>query len=143
MDFTNKAFNNNYIRNVVNATLEFIKEKDQEITIAIVSNSIMESLNRDYRGESDSTDVLSFKFDIENPESGHNYLGDVIISGDKVLQQAENSEHSVESELTDLIIHGLLHLVGYDHAVESKKKIMFRLQKEINNFVLSEMNEKS
>lgn len=106
----------------------------------------MAKLNNKYRGIDASTDVLSFpQFDeneIIDVKNGNflegNYskeenipLGDVIISITKMREQAENYNHTEERELAFLYLHGLLHLLGYDHASDLDEKVMFEKQERI------------
>lgn len=103
----------------------------KEITISIDKNKKIKELNKLYRGIDDATDVLSFAFNEIDPETGNEYLGDVIISFPKVVSQARMKDHSVREELALLIIHGILHLSGYDHDSKEKEKQMFALQEKL------------
>jgi probable rRNA maturation factor len=86
-----------------------------EAVLAFVRDPTLRNLNAAYRDRDVETDVLSFPPSTEyNPNSGV-YLGDVVISTDAVVRQAARAAHSVERELNELVIHGLLHLCGYDH----------------------------
>ncbi len=81
------------------------------ITLALVSDACIRTLNRDYRGQDYATDVLSFPTDAD----GHGHLGDVVIATGVAARQARAAGHSVATELRVLALHGLLHLLGYDH----------------------------
>lgn len=100
-----------------------------EISFALVNNEIIQELNRKYRGEDMPTDVLSFSMDEE-------IWGDIVISTEKVIEQAEEYGHSIKRELSYLIVHGILHLLGYDHETPGEQAEM--RQKEER--VLSELN---
>ena len=102
-------------------------------------------MNLEHRGIDKATDVLSFPLieyvngepeiqpgDID-PDSGRIFLGDIIISVEKAFEQAQNYGHSMERELSFLAVHGILHLLGYDHETETDEKIMFSLQEDILN----------
>ncbi len=89
---------------------EFSENRD--FTVVLVSDRKIKELNRAYRGKDDITDVLSFQADQED------YLGDVIISVETARRQAEELGHSLEKELKVLMIHGFLHLLGYDHETD-------------------------
>ncbi|HEY6333449.1 MAG TPA: rRNA maturation RNase YbeY, partial [Blastocatellia bacterium] len=84
-----------------------------EAVIAFVRDPALHKLNAAYRGRDEETDVLSFPPSTEyNPDSGV-YIGDVVISTDAVVRQAALAGHSVEREINELVIHGILHLCGY------------------------------
>jgi probable rRNA maturation factor len=105
--------------------------------ILITGDAEMHSLNREYRGIDQTTDVLSFNENYIDPESGLEYLGDIIISVPQAKKQALAGGHTVDQEVQVLVIHGILHLSGYDHDSKSKQKNMWQVQaqilKEINN----------
>ena len=102
-----------------------------EVAVTIVDDSEIRELNREYRGIDSATDVLSFEMGEENPETGAVMLGDIIISIDSAVHQSQEYEHSLERELAFLTIHGMLHLLGYDHMTEEEEKVMFAKQDEI------------
>jgi probable rRNA maturation factor len=113
-----------------------------EVDITIVTNGEIHRLNKAYRGVDRPTDVLSFALDEgeEEPEivgnAAEHLLGDIIISAPTAKAQAEEFGHGLKREITYLAVHGILHLLGYDHMVEKDKKIM-RKQEEA---VLREMD---
>lgn len=82
-------------------------------TIAFVRDRLIQKLNRDYLGKDRPTDVLSFP----SGDRG-SYLGDVVISTDAALRQSKRARHSLRREIDELIIHGILHLCGYDHEAD-------------------------
>lgn len=110
---------------------------DPVISVSFVDNTFIHSLNKDYRGIDRPTDVISFAFlDGEDRETIMNSngvvcLGDIYISLDKANEQAMEYGHSERRELKFLFLHGLLHLLGYDHMNEEDEKVMFGLQNEI------------
>jgi probable rRNA maturation factor len=83
-----------------------------DLCVAIVSNRRMRSLNRQFRGKDYATDVLSF------PSGSPGFLGDIVIAGGVAAAQAKFARHSLATELKVLALHGLLHLLGYDHEVD-------------------------
>jgi probable rRNA maturation factor len=91
-----------------------------EVAIALVSDARIRALNRQYRGKNAATDVLSFPVDerarVPSPQSrkGHS-LGDIVVATGVALRQAKEAGHSYQTELRVLALHGLLHLLGYDH----------------------------
>ncbi|WP_158438225.1 rRNA maturation RNase YbeY [Natranaerobius thermophilus] len=110
-----------------------------EVGLMIVDAETIKELNRDYRNQYKSTDVLSFpqyqEDDlVERDSDDYLLLGDIVISESAVLDQADKYGHSIERELAFLFLHGLLHLLGYDHEKEeaqSEEESMFVLQEEI------------
>jgi probable rRNA maturation factor len=103
-------------------------EKEVDLTIAIAGDEQLRQLNKQFLGIDATTDVLSFLAEEIDPDSGHNYLGDIIISMPRALNQAENAGHPVQSEIQLLIIHGILHLLGFDHDTPEKKTEMWNRQ---------------
>jgi len=85
-----------------------------ELSLVLVSDRVMHDLNRDWRGKDRPTDVLAFAQGEEGP-APHGLLGDVIISVDTARRQAASLGHSLVVEADRLLVHGLLHLLGYDH----------------------------
>lgn len=83
------------------------------LSVVLVSDKRIAGMNRKYRNRKGPTDVLSFSYD--DPE----YLGDIIISVETAMRQAEEMGHSLEKELKVLLIHGFLHLLGYDHETDN------------------------
>lgn len=104
--------------------------ENTEVDITIVTDEEIHVLNRDYRGVDRPTDVLSFALDEgeEEPEilgsEAEHLLGDVIISAERAAAQAEEFGHGLKREIVYLAVHGLLHLLGYDHMVEEDKVVM-------------------
>ena len=109
-----------------------------EISVSFVNNEQIRQLNAEYRQKDAPTDVLSFplgsggKYD-RNMETGALQLGDIVISKEKVIAQAEEYGHSVKREYAFLIAHSVLHLSGYDHMEEEERIEMETLQREILN----------
>jgi probable rRNA maturation factor len=97
-------------------------------TIAFVRDRLIHKLNRDYRGKNSPTDVLSFP---SGEPEGH--LGDVIISTDTALRQSRRAGHSLHTEIDELIIHGILHLCGYDHETDNGQmdRLELRLRRQL------------
>lgn len=131
------------IEDVVNAALDFEDcPYEVELNVILTSNDEIALINRDYRDIFRPTDVLSFPMvdyvapgdftqldtyeeeDYFNPESGELMLGDIIISMDKVVEQAEKYNHSRERELGFLVAHSMLHLFGYDHMEPEETEVM-------------------
>jgi len=108
------------------------------ISIAFINDEEIKKLYEEYFGYAQTTDVLSFPSDTIDPETGFLILGDILIDFPFVQKQAVSLENNLESEIYLLIIHGLLHLLGYDHASENEKLVMWELQ----NQILSNLNIK-
>ena len=104
---------------------------DYEISISIVDNVEIRLLNREYRNIDKETDVLSFPL---NDEFGDiPMLGDIIISGEKALEQSIEYGHSLIREMAYLTVHSMFHLMGYDHMVDEDKAIMRNKEKKVMN----------
>lgn len=99
-----------------------------ELTLVLTSDAQVQKLNRRFRGENLPTDVLSFPEDENDPENGQRYLGDVVISLPRARAQAETGGHSLQAELQLLAVHGVLHLLGHDHADEAQRGAMWAAQ---------------
>jgi probable rRNA maturation factor len=111
--------------------LQLIEQDQAELSIALIGDAEMRKLNARFRNEDYPTDVLSFR--VENAFPGvERLLGDVVISVDKALRQAKERRRSLAEEMITLLIHGILHLLGYDHERSAKDAlIMARLEKKI------------
>ncbi len=105
--------------------------KSGDLSIVLTDDAHLRQLNRDYLGIDAPTDVLSFPAEESDPQSGRNYLGDILISVPRAAQQAHVAEHPVEAEVQLLVIHGVLHLLGYDHAKAADKSRMWAIQADI------------
>jgi probable rRNA maturation factor len=104
--------------------LSAVGEGDSSLSIALVDDDAIRKLNRNFRGKNVPTDVLSFAL-CENGETGPEHLlGDVVMSVDTARRQAAAYGASLQRELYRLLIHGLLHLLGYDHERPSKRRVM-------------------
>ena len=123
---------------LLNRTFKHLKLKfDPIISVSLVDNKFIHKINKEYRGIDRPTDVISFAF-LDNEDRDALYkskepvcVGDIYISVEKAKEQAEEYGHSISRELSFLFVHGLLHLLGYDHMNEEDEKIMFKLQDEI------------
>lgn len=111
-----------------NAIRSLAPGRDVDICISIDDDAVLAELNQKYLGISSPTDVLSFELNENNPETGNFYLGDILISYDRAKEQAQKAGHTTESEIRLLLIHGILHLLGYDHVDETQKKAMWEKQ---------------
>jgi len=123
---------------VLNHAAERLNIGEAELSIIFVNNSRIQEINQQYRDKNQPTDVISFA--LEEMGEGEvkivdgdmpRILGDIIISIPKAKEQAEEHGHSFERELGFLTVHGLLHLLGYDHLTPKDEKEMFMLQEEL------------
>lgn len=112
--------------------------EEAEVSVTFVTNEEIQQINKEYRGIDRPTDVISFALEEQGEEEIEikgidmpRILGDIIISVEKVKEQAEEYGHSFERELGFLLVHGFLHLLGYDHMNEADEKRMFSRQEEI------------
>lgn len=136
-------------RKVIEAVLDYEEcPYETEVHLVITDNEEIRKINEEFRGIDRPTDVLSFPMadyetpgdfskleeqaeDYFNPETGELMLGDIVVSVDKVFEQAESYGHSVEREFAFLIAHSMLHLCGYDHMSEEDAAVMESRQKSI------------
>ncbi len=105
-------------------------DNNAEIALILVDIDEIHKINKEYRHKDYPTDVISFESDDEEDE---NYRGEIFLCVDKVYEQAKLYEHSNEREFAFLLVHGVLHLHGYDHMTEEDEKVMFAKQDEILN----------
>ncbi len=102
-----------------------------EISISFVTNDEIKELNKIYRNVNKETDVLSFPMDDDEEQDGTIILGDIVISSEKIVEQAKEYGHSFEREMIYLVVHSMFHLLGYDHIEENEKSIMREKEKEV------------
>lgn len=106
--------------------------KNVVFNVIIVTDDVIKDINKKYRGIDKSTDVISFALeDTPDIEGDFRILGDIYISIDQAKRQATEYQHSFLRELSFLVIHGFLHLLGYNHISEEEEKIMFEEQEMI------------
>lgn len=124
------------IRKACNATLKFENFEDQaEVDVSLVNDEEIKEMNLKYRNIDSATDVLSFplgsngEYDI-NPETGAKQLGDIVISIDHAVYQANLYGHSLEREIAFLTVHSMLHLLGYDHEAGGLEQTIMREKEE-------------
>ena len=134
-------FFNNYDKNIdldtpknfINFCLNKLSLKNLLFNVIIIGNDDIQKINKEYRNIDNPTDVISFALEdnkqIDIPDV--RVLGDIYISYDKVISQAKEYGHSEKREICFLAIHGLLHLLGYDHMTKEDEEKMFSLQKEL------------
>ncbi len=132
------------IEDILNFAGSYLKlPENTEMSVTLMDNEHIHEINKKYRGVDKPTDVISFAIEEDDPDEVPIILpedeefdipkniGDIMVSMDKVKEQAEYLGHSEERELGFLVVHGFLHLNGYDHMKEDDEKEMFGLQREI------------
>jgi len=120
------------IERAANAALEHASvTEDSDLTVVLTDDEQLQDLNRDYRDIDAPTDVLSFPASESDPETGRRYLGDILISVQRAEEQATTARHPLEAELQLLVVHGVLHLLGYDHGEDEEKNRMWTAQAEV------------
>jgi len=132
--------NQKKIEGIIKKVLQNLKvDEETEISILFTDDEFIRSLNNKYRGIDKPTDVLSFSLQegaIKYPEvESDKLLGDIIISVETAQRQADTLNHTIEKELAVLLIHGLLHLTGYDHEKNEDYKIMWEKESEMLEIV--------
>ena len=132
------------IEDIFNFAGSYLKlPENTEMSVTLMDNEHIHEINKKYRGVDKPTDVISFAIEEDDPDEVPIILpedeefdipkniGDIMVSMDKVKEQAEYLGHSEDRELGFLVVHGFLHLNGYDHMKEEDEKEMFGLQREI------------
>ena len=123
----------NTLKDLVDYTLKYQNIINSILNIIIVDEEKIKYLNKTYRNKDSVTDVISFALEDDDTfiETEYKVLGDIYICLNRAKMQAVEYNHSLKRELSFLTVHGILHLLGYDHMNEKDEKVMFELQKEI------------
>ena len=130
-DFVNEEETKEYIEKVL--TKEYESDSPVYLSILLTGNDEIQVINREYRDKNQPTDVISFAYH----ETGdfdigpYDTLGDIVISLERVFEQAKEYNHSPKREFFYVLTHGLLHLLGYDHIEEEDKVVMRAKEEEI------------
>lgn len=121
------------LQDFINYSVDYLKLENVLFNVIIIDNKEIHEINKTYRGIDRPTDVISFALEDDDTfiETEERILGDIYISIDKAKEQALEYGHSLLRELCFLSIHGLLHLLGYDHMTEEDEKVMFGLQERV------------
>lgn len=125
------------IESLVEASLRVGGGKgDPRVSVSVVDDRVMKRLNRQHRGVDSTTDVLSFGYDdgtfpAAGDASGSVLLGEIVISAPKVKKQAKEANRTIRQEFALMVVHGTLHLLGYDHCTARDERKMFGLQQDI------------
>lgn len=133
------------LRNAASSVLEYMGCTNAELSVLITGDRKMRALNRQYRGKDSTTDVLSFpaieggdalKAAFSRKDGPPAALGDIVISASRALKQSEEIGQPLDDELMFLLVHGILHLLGYDHETSpTEKRAMEKKQKELVGFL--------
>ena len=134
-DLVHVSFDYSYLDDIIKRVLKHEKVENAYFSVIFVSAKEIKKINKKYRKVDAVTDVISFAFEDvqDNINSNIRILGDIYICIEKMLEQAQIYEHSIKRELSFLTVHGLLHLLGYDHSDKESEKEMFGLQELILN----------
>ena len=125
-------FDEPLLERTVQAALEHQgASSESELSVLLTDDARLQALNQKYLGIDAPTDVLSFPASETDPETGAPYLGDILISIPRAQAQAEAASHPLEAEVQLLVVHGVLHLLGHDHADVNEKARMWKAQAEI------------
>ncbi len=129
---TEFPFPENLLKNAARAALEHESASpDAELSIILTDDARLRELNLNYLNVDAPTDVLSFPASETDPETGARYIGDILISIPRAQSQAAAAGHPLEAEVQLLVVHGVLHLLGHDHARAKEKARMWKTQAEI------------
>lgn len=138
-----------YVRKVIEKAMDYVKcPYEAEVNVLFTDNNGIHEMNKEYRQIDRPTDVLSFpmleydqagnfdfledeSYDNFHPETGELILGDIVLSCEKIKEQAKEYGHSELRELCFLVAHSMLHLFGYDHMEDTEREQMERMQTEI------------
>ncbi len=122
-----------YLLDIMNYTLKKLNKNNVNFSITLVGRNYIRKINKTYRNINKVTDVISFAFLDNHDKVNTNMLGDIFLCIPRMKKQAKMYGHSEKRELSFLALHGLLHLLGYDHQNLKDEKKMFSLQDEILN----------
>lgn len=130
---TDNDINTNELSDYIKYVVKELNIENAIFNIIFIDNKEIRDINREYRNVDRETDVISFALEdnMDVVYDDFRLLGDIYISYEKAIEQAETYNHSVKREVFFLATHGILHLLGYDHMEEDDEKVMFGLQNEL------------
>lgn len=126
-------FNRQKIEEIMQKLLPESNLPDAEISIVLVNDRHIRHLNRTFRGMDRSTNVLAFPMPKEKKSFPTNILGDIVISVESAGREAQESQCSLEERISQLLVHGFLHLRGYDHVLQKDETLMREKEKKLWN----------
>ena len=121
-------------KKIAKVTIDILKIHGKtEVSVIIVDNKLIKGISKQYRNKDVSTDILSFPSDYLKLKKliGYNLLGDIFLSFEKIEEQANKFNHSSKREWSYLFVHGLLHLIGYDHKTLKEEKNMNKIAYQV------------
>jgi probable rRNA maturation factor len=118
------ALSTRIVKRLAENMLAALELTDAELSVLLVDDTFIQNLNREHRGKDRPTDVLAFPVDEDPVDSGPRILGDVVISLPTAERQAKSRKRELLPEVRFLLAHGLLHLIGHDHATKPQKRRM-------------------
>jgi probable rRNA maturation factor len=127
------------LRDAAKAALKQQAATPGSLTIAVSGDETLHALNKQHLGHDQPTDVLSFPSDRDDPDDTGRYFGDIVISYPRAMAQADTGGHAVEAELQLLTVHGVLHLLGHDHASDEERAQMWQAQADVLEALGSEI----
>ena len=132
-NLTDETVDTTNMERVIDEVSRELKVKNGLVSFVFVDNKKIREINKEYRGIDRETDVISFAFMDEdiNPDTDYTNYGEIYISLEKTLSQSLEYGHSFDRELCFLTVHGLLHLLGYDHMTKEEEEVMFAKQEEV------------
>ncbi|MFG5921661.1 rRNA maturation RNase YbeY [Sneathia vaginalis] len=113
-----------YVEYILKNEKEYFNDKTYYVSFMLTNNEVIHKINKEYRGVDRPTDVISFAYNETENVGPVEVVGDIIISIDKVREQAKEYGHSDKREFFYLLTHGMLHILGYDHIKDDERKIM-------------------
>ena len=130
---TNNDINTSELEDYIKYVVKELDIENAIFNIIFIDNKEIRKINREYRNVDRETDVISFALEdnMDVVYEDFRLLGDIYISYEKAIEQAETYNHSVKREVFFLATHGILHLLGYDHMEEEDEKVMFGKQNEL------------
>jgi len=115
--------------------LDAVGEPASALSLTLVGDAAIRTLNREYRGKDCATDVLSFSLEAAATRPSERLLGDVVISVDTARRQARGYDATLQREIYRLLIHGLLHLMGHDHVAAPERRVMRKEERRLANSI--------
>lgn len=137
-----KLLNESRLETAATETLNALNDQNSKsVVVKMTGDRELQKLNKTYRGIDKPTDVLSFENDYTDPETGEQYLGDIVISLETAAIQAEVNANSLQHEVEMLLVHGVLHLAGHDHATKAERDLMSNLQDKVLDSIRNPLRE--
>jgi probable rRNA maturation factor len=129
--FPAEMIDGNQVKQILWLVLQETSSSEADLSILITDDDQIQVFNRQYLDNDAPTDVLAFPASFTDPDTNIPYLGDIIVSYPRALEQAQTGGHEVKDELQLLIVHGILHLLGYDHGNDEEKDNMWSVQARV------------